>query len=132
MNRHESCNLVFDVIGASGRSDVKVRADVERLDVPSSKAAPLGLIINELITNAIKHAFANGRSGALQVSARAQGEMVRIMIRDDGRGMEMDGVRVDGLGRTLIRRLCKQVQATATWENVQPGTSVTLVFPIAG
>ena len=93
-------SLVFDVVGASGRSDIKVHANVERLDIPSSKAAPLGLIINELLTNSIKHAFADGRPGTLQVSAHAEGQMIRVVVADDGEGMSAAGA--DGLGRTLV------------------------------
>ncbi|MDX7953660.1 PAS domain-containing protein [Lichenihabitans sp. Uapishka_5] len=124
-------SLVHDVIGASGRADIKVDADVDRLDISSSKAAALGLIINELVTNTVKHAFANDRPGHLHVSAKAVADQAVIRIADDGYGMAAKGERVDGLGTTLVNRLCRQVQAVATWDDARPGTSVTLTFPIS-
>ena len=124
-------SLVFDVIGASGRLDIKVKADVVRVDIPSSKAAAVGLILNEIVTNAVKHAFAEQRSGTLEVSATLVDGRATIRIRDDGHGMAGDGERIDGLGRTLVKRLSRHVHASATWEDAKPGTSVTLIFAVA-
>lgn len=49
--------LVGDVVGASGREDIKVRAAITHVQVPAGMASPLALIVNELVTNAIKHGF---------------------------------------------------------------------------
>ena len=124
-------NLVSDVIGASGRTDINLRADVERIDIPSAKAAALGLIINELVTNSVKHAFSKGRGGSLQVSARLVGDKAQISIADDGHGMAAEA-RTDGLGRTLVKRLARQVRATEVWEDAGPGTRVIITFPVGG
>ena len=124
-------SLALDVIGASGRTDIKVTANVERLDVPSSKAAALGLVINELVTNAVKHAFADGRPGALHVSALVDGDQAEIGIEDDGHGMAAPADRINGLGRTLVARLSKQVGAKTAWTDAGPGTKVTITFPMA-
>lgn len=126
-------DLVSDVIGASGRLDIKIKADVERVDVSSSKAAPLGLIINELVTNAVKHAFSDDRAGSLDVSAKALGDRAEVCIRDDGRGMAQDFHETGaGLGKTLVLRLSKQVKASTVWQDAKPGTKVTVTFPITG
>ena len=122
-------SLVHDVVGASGRTDLRIRVDVQRLDIPSSKAAALGLIINEVVTNAVKHAYADGRAGTLAVSARERGGRAVIRIVDDGQGMAEPGTLADGLGRTLIARLSRQVGAATTWERADPGTSVTIDLP---
>lgn len=53
-------NLICDVVGASRRDDIKLVSNISQIEVPSSKAASLGLILNEIATNAIKHAFADG------------------------------------------------------------------------
>ncbi len=124
-----AASLVADVIGASGRTDITVEADIEALEIPSSKAAALGLIINELVTNAVKHAFADGRAGTLGVSAKQAGGRAVIRIADDGHGMARAEALVDGLGRTLVARLCRQVGATASWVRLDAGTAVTIDFP---
>lgn len=123
-------NLVSDVIGASGRSDIDVALEVERIVVGSSKASALGLVLNEILTNAVKHGFRDGRSGRLEVSAKRDSDRARISIRDDGPGLETADPLPGGLGATLIKRLSRQVGATVRWENVHPGTRVVISFPV--
>jgi len=123
-------NLVSDVIGASGRTDIRLDADVTSVDVASGQAAALGLILNEIVTNAVKHAFADGRSGTIRLIARRAGESATIDIRDDGRGMDPDRVQPDGLGRMLITRLARQLGATVQWLDAEPGTRILLTFPV--
>jgi PAS domain S-box-containing protein len=122
-------NLVSDVLGASGRTDIEVHADVEPIEVPSGRAAALGLVLNEVLTNAIKHGFADGRSGTLTIVADRDGDDARIMISDDGPGMD-PSADSSGLGRTLITRLSRQVEAEATWSDAAPGARVTIRFPV--
>jgi len=123
-------NLVSDVIGASGRSDIRVEMAVERIPVGSSKASALGLVLNEVLTNAIKHGYPDGRPGRLEVAARGGHGEARISIRDDGPGLDMADPLPGGLGATLIRRLSKQVGADVRWENADPGTRVVISFPV--
>ena len=98
------------------------------ITVDSNKAAPLGLVLNEILTNAIKHAYADGRSGKLQLRTRADGAKASITVTDDGPGMR--GTTHRGLGRTLIDRLSRQLNAEVAWNDAHPGTSVMLSFPI--
>ena len=125
-----AASLAHDVIGASGRSDIVVKTTVDRIDVHSSKAAALGLIINELVTNAVKHAFGTDCAGTLKVSASTFGEHAEICIEDDGRGMSDQQKTEQCLGLTLVERLSKQVSATSAWANAEPGTRVTVTFPL--
>ena len=123
-------NLVSDVIGASGRDDIVVRSVVDPIEVPSANAAAFGLVLNEIVTNAIKHAYADGRSGTLSVRAVADGDKARIVVADDGPGFG-DGAadKGSGLGLTLIERLSHQIGATVRWTAAEPGTQVTISFP---
>lgn len=125
-------NLIDDVIGASGRDDIRVESEVGRIDVPSSMAAPLGLILNEVLTNAVKHAYADGRGGTVRVTAATaeDGTTATIAITDDGPGLADDPESAEGLGVTLIRRLSQQVEATVDWIPVNAGLRVALTFPV--
>ncbi len=123
-------NLVSDVMGASGRGEIEVRVKVDKILIPSGKAAALGLVLNEVLTNAIKHAYPDGRAGILEVVAELDGAQARIAIRDDGPGIEGEVPRPGGLGATLIKRLSKQVGAHVTWQNAGPGTLVAIAFSI--
>lgn len=125
-----TANLVSDVVGASGRDDIVIVADVDVIDVPSNHAAALGLVLNEVVTNAIKHGFKDGRSGKLVVRAKAANENARIEIMDDGPGLFDQVDRHHGLGRTLISKLSRQVGAKTEWLQAEPGTTVVITFPV--
>jgi len=122
-------NLVTDVIGASGRENIKLVEEIDKVEVPSTDATALGLVINEIVTNAIKHGYADGRAGVLTVITRVEDGEACILVQDDGPGMPAGAVE-EGLGRTLISRLSRQVRATASWEPANPGTRVTICFPL--
>uniref|UniRef100_UPI001CED1B73 ATP-binding protein n=1 Tax=Brevundimonas goettingensis TaxID=2774190 RepID=UPI001CED1B73 len=107
---------------------MEASVEVERILVPSNQASAIGLIINELLTNAIKHAYADGRPGRLAVSAAADGDHAVITVEDDGPGRVDAGA--PGLGRNLIGRLSRQVGAVTEWASVEPGTRATVTFPI--
>lgn len=124
-------NLVADVVGASGRTDIVVDADITPIEVPSSKAAALGLILNEITTNAIKHAFVDGRAGTITIRARLEERDAVVEIRDDGLGLPAAQATADGMGKTLIARLARQVNADVRWSDAAPGVRVIVSFPVA-
>ena len=124
-------NLVSDVLGASGRTDIAIDSRVTQIEVPSSKAAALGLILNEITTNAGKHAFVDGRSGRITVRADLIGDNAVIAISDDGHGLSASQGKPDGMGKTLISRLARQVGADVAWTDAAPGASVSVTFPVA-
>ena len=123
-------NLVSDVVGASGRDDIVIASDVETIEVPSTNAAAFGLVLNEVVTNAIKHAYADGRSGTLTISAAVANDNAKIIVADDGPGFVDGPDHEGGMGRTLITRLSRQVGATTEWAAASPGTRVTISFPV--
>ncbi|MEO6015417.1 MAG: histidine kinase dimerization/phosphoacceptor domain -containing protein, partial [Devosia sp.] len=117
-----------------GGQDTTVRL-VESLDdlsVEKDAATPLGLILNEVVANAFKHAFSDGRDGVVTV---------RLTSRDDGRGeltVEDNGVGFDpeqpvkGIGRRLIGGLTQQLRGESHFETARDGGSLfTLTFPLA-
>src|SRR5207244_12248006 len=83
-------SLVSNVFHATGVSPTKVSLDLAIGDValPVDKAIPCGLLLNELITNALKHAFNDGRSGTIRVAlGRIDGGRLRLTVSDDGVGL---------------------------------------------
>lgn len=124
-------NLVADVVGASGRTDIVIEADITPIEVASSKAAALGLILNEITTNAIKHAFVDGRPGMITIRASLDGRDAVVEISDDGHGLSVGQTLPDGMGKTLIARLARQVHADVRWSDANPGACVTVSFPVA-
>jgi len=121
-------NLANDVVASSGRSEIDVEADVVPLDISSTYASALGLVLNEIVTNAVKHGFADGRAGTLRVVATREGERGVISIADDGPGFDPTLASDEGLGRVLITRLSRQIGATVDWTSAEPGARVTISF----
>ncbi len=90
---------------------LKIEADVVLLDIDT--AIPCGLIVNELVSNALKHGFPDGRTGEIGVEIRqesTQGQY-RLLVRDDGVGMaeDVDYRNTPSLGLQLVNSLCKQI-----------------------
>ena len=121
-------NLVGDVLAASGRTDIVVKEQIQHVEISSDHASSLGLVLNEILTNALKHAYADGRSGILTVSATTDGAMVELQIADDGPGVA--DASQPGLGRVLIQRLSVQANAVVKYTRLSPGTAVAIRFPV--
>ena len=121
--------LVSDVMVAAGRQDIRVETTIERLVVTSERAAPLGLVLNEILTNAVKHAFADGRSGTLSVSAGRDDDRATIRVADDGPGMDVAKSKA-GLGNVLVTRLGRQADVNVEYVSANPGLAVVLRFPV--
>ncbi len=111
------------------REAVTVATDLTPAAMPHERAVPLGLIVNELVTNALKHAFPDERAGTVTVSFRATpgGEGV-LGVRDDGAGMGPP--RPGSLGTELVRRLVQQCGGHLEHEALARGTAVTVRFPL--
>lgn len=122
-------NLVADVIGAAGRGEIETHVEADAILIPSSSAAALGLVVNEILTNALKHAYAD-RGGTLKVSAKLQDAIARITIEDDGPGFDGEAPPDGGLGAVLIKRLSRQAAADVAWAASNAGTRVILTFPV--
>ena len=121
-------NLTRDVVGASGRTNIAVRIDAQPLFVDAANASALGLILNEILTNSIKHAFADGRSGSLSLLVTNIDDRGVIRLCDDGPGIP-SSQRTKSIGMSLITRLARQAKAEAMWTSNSPGTCVTITFP---
>jgi two-component sensor histidine kinase len=102
---------------------VAVRVEVEPIMVGTDKAVPLGLIVNELVTNAFKYAFPDSAEGAVEVSLRRtkEGE-VELTVHDNGIGCTS---LHEGLGSRLVRLLVQQLGGTIAREPAKPGCLVT-------
>ena len=110
-----------------GIKALDIRVESEPLFLPSDRAVPLGLIVNELVTNALKHAFVDKNSGVVTVSINRVGsEQINLDVADNGPGCSPEAV--EGLGSRLVRLLVTQMHGTVAWENAQPGCRVRIVF----
>ena len=82
------------------------------IELDAERAIPLGLIVSELLTNAFRHAYPDGKPGMVRLRAETSGEFIEVTVRDDGVGMEEGAAgRPGSLGTTIIRALIQQIKA---------------------
>ncbi|MFZ4604830.1 MAG: sensor histidine kinase [Caulobacter sp.] len=124
-------DLVADVIGGSGRRDVRTRLSLEPVDLPAARATPLALLINELLVNAIHHAFPDGRAGLITVAVRREGDGFAVEIADNGVGSGTPAA-APGFGGTIVSLLCGQLGARCETTDAQPGVRTVIRFPASG
>ena len=110
----------------SGTSPVAIKADADELYIHSEQAVPIAIIVNELVTNSLKYAFPDGRPGLIQVTLRADDEVV-LSVTDNGVGIRGD--RPEGFGSRVLSLLTQQLGGTITSENLASGCRVTMRMP---
>ncbi|WP_341216687.1 sensor histidine kinase [uncultured Wocania sp.] len=122
------------ILGLSAFDDtnkkVKIDTDIDEVFFDVDTATPLGLIINELIINAYKHAFKGKSEGYLLVSIkRIDNENYKLLVHDNGHGVtnEEDIDKIKKFGLHLVLRLVKQLQGSLKFEN-DNGLKISIVF----
>jgi PAS domain S-box-containing protein len=93
---------------------IQLELAIEDVAVPVDKAIPCGLLLNELITNALKHAFKDGRAGTIRVELARHAGAIRMVVADDGVGLppDLDVRGTSSLGLRLVHTLVRQLRAT--------------------
>ena len=114
---------------ATRRSDVRIEARLTDIEASHERAVPLGLVVNELVTNALKYAFPE-RAGTIEVvlESLVRGE-ASLSVRDDGIGMGPPRPGRSGTG--LVRRLVQQIGGQLDREECARGTGFAITFPTA-
>jgi PAS domain S-box-containing protein len=125
-------SLAVNVFRTAGVSldAVHLQLEIEPVSVAVDTAIPCGLILSELITNALKHAFPNGRTGTLRVALVSGDDGERTLtVADDGIGLpdNFDLSACQSLGMHLIHSLTEQIRGRFSFKN-DPGATFTLHF----
>lgn len=121
-------NYIIDSYGAKGR--IKVVCLMEELELDIDFAIPIGLIVNELLTNSMKYAFPKNGIGEIIISLVEFGSKLRLTVADNGVGRLLNVGNDDiGFGTQLIELLTKQLDGKMNL-TVQDGTSVCFEFQI--
>ena len=128
-------NLVANLMVSYGvdRSRVKVTVAVDSLPMTINTAIPLGLIMNELISNTLKYAFPPGNSGEVSIRGSMEGDTIHLSVRDTGRGIpeSFDWKHADSLGLSLVQMLIRQLKGTIELSR-NAGTEFTISVPAQG
>ena len=103
--------------------------NVEEVMVDINTAIPLGLIVNELVSNSMKHAFPNDKSGEIDIKFKSDNGNYSMMVSDNGVGFpeDYDIKDTDTLGLRIVNSLTEQIEGKITLEKIN-GTKFTIVF----
>jgi two-component system, sensor histidine kinase PdtaS len=111
-----------------GNSPIDLSVEVESAQVSLKSAVMIGLIINELVTNAVKYAFPGNQPGQIEVRFRCQDKAGELVVCDDGVGLPMEQPAGTGLGQLLVQQLAEGMEGTITIETTG-GTFVHVLLP---
>ena len=112
---------------------VKLDTRMENLTVKVRSAAPIGIILSELITNAVKHAFSGSRPGTITLTLRKTPHGAFLEVADDGIGLPagFDASVKTGLGLNLVKALSLQIDGAFRIEGGKTGTRCSVKFALA-
>ena len=122
------CNL-FESYNISYES-ICYHLEIEKIDLNIETAHPCGLLVNELISNALEHGFPNQRKGNIWITLQQNlNQKIVLNIRDDGIGFpeDLDFRKTESLGMQLVCTLTEQLEGEIEMKRCQ-GTSFNLIF----
>jgi two-component sensor histidine kinase len=108
---------------------IHFKTDIAPVKLDISHAIPLGLIINEAVTNSIKYAFPDSRPGEISISMVDDGWQIKLELADNGVGMPKlaPGGQTGSLGIELMKGLSGDIDANIDFE-IKNGTKITIKF----
>ena len=123
--------LAQDLVGSLGRDDVALETAIEHAVLDVKQAMPLALILNELITNALKYGCPPDRASTIRVAFGTEGELYRLSVADDGEGLPKDfsPTQRKSLGMRAVEALARQLGGRLEIEQPKTGASFAVVFP---
>jgi two-component sensor histidine kinase/ABC-type nitrate/sulfonate/bicarbonate transport system substrate-binding protein len=120
--------IAAPLVGLSG--NITLNTEMESIIVPVKEAAPLGLILTELLTNAGKYAFPGGRSGTITLALKKSAAGAILEVKDDGAGLPagFNLARNAGMGINLVQALAGQINGSFRMESGAAGTRCIVEF----
>ncbi|MDF0602418.1 PAS domain-containing protein [Psychromarinibacter sp. C21-152] len=125
--------LVNTTAHLDGRAGVRVNMDVDDATCNSEQAAKIGLVVSEIVTNALQHAFEGREEGLLDVRMTAQGDdIVEIVVADDGVGLPEDTSwpSRESVGGRVVTGLLQELRAERDVTSGPNGTTIRLKIPV--
>jgi two-component sensor histidine kinase len=121
-------DLCMDLIKSSDMPDIDLTVAAQPIVLDLDALMSVSLIIAELVTNRLKHAFRNRPDGAIRIDFEAEGDVYTLIVADNGVGLPETFGRANGsLGQGILQSLASQLHGRMSFEN-GAGTTVRLVF----
>jgi two-component sensor histidine kinase len=113
---------------AEGNRMSRLTLTAEPIEIDPDRAVAIGIIVNELVMNAVKYAYPD-RSGPIHVDLKAQGEQVALSIADDGVGLNVKAdPRSTGMGQRIVSAMATKLDASVERDPAHVGTRIVLRF----
>lgn len=112
------------------KQNVRLDFDLDEVSFSVDKTVVCGLLVNELVVNAFKYAFADKDEGVLSIDLKKKGEAIELVVSDDGPGLpgEFGEIQSEGLGTILIQNFANQLEADMQVHSDENGTSFSFTF----
>jgi PAS domain S-box-containing protein len=124
----ELCRDLIASVHKEGGTSLVLKTDIESELLPTDRAIPIGLIVNELVTNAVKYAFPGDTKGTVMVTLKRMPGELHLTVADNGQGVDLR--RADsGLGGRLVEGFAQQLGGQLKRESDSQGTTVRLILP---
>jgi PAS domain S-box-containing protein len=125
----ELCRDLIASVHKEGGTSIVLQTDIDSELLPTDRAIPIGLIVNELVTNAVKYAFPGDTKGTVLVTLkRAQGEL-HLTVADNGQWVNPRRTN-SGLGGRLVDGFARQLGGQVERKSDSQGTTVHLILPL--
>jgi len=130
-NLKKLVSVVTDTLNEE--TTLNLEFNCENLTLNVNQAIPCSLIVNEIITNTLKHAFNGVDEGTIRIDLSEQNDRLKLVIRDDGSGLDeaVDSGNIDNsssLGIHLIDTLSRQLEGSYEYKPIESGTLFQLEF----
>ncbi|PLS69060.1 MAG: hypothetical protein CV045_04300 [Cyanobacteria bacterium M5B4] len=126
---NQLAKTIFDTYSDRSK-EIELQINIPKIDIPLDKTIPFGLIFNELITNALKYAFPNGK-GKFMIDVSKSEKTIELVIADNGIGLPpgFDINKINSLGMLLVSDLVEQLEGSLSYHN-DNGAVFTIVVPL--
>jgi len=117
---------------AEGNKMSRLTSQSETIEIDPDRAVAIGIIVNELVMNAVKYAYPDG-AGPIHVDLRAEGGELVLSIADDGVGIdaECNDPRSTGMGQRIVAAMAAKLEASVDRDPLHAGTRIVVRFPRA-
>jgi two-component sensor histidine kinase len=124
-------NLARELVESMGRDDIRLATDIDSAMLDLKQAAPIALILNELITNALKYGCPPDRPCCIEVQFKPEGDLYRLRVRDEGEGTPpgLTTTSKSSLGLRAVDALARQLGGRFEIESPVAGAAFSVVFP---
>lgn len=120
------CKELFDTYNIKS-NQINLKSNIESLHIDVDTLIPIGLIINELITNSLKYAFLDDRKGVIEIDLKEENNLLKLNVRDNGVGYDLETINTTSFGNKLINSLIQQLDGNIETK-IDNGTHISMEF----